>query len=188
MKKSFAVLLASLTLFSTPLLAQTTPAAPEIELIKEAPLDPATEKAVKELLVSMKFRESLDTNFKVLLKRMPAMILQNATAGINRNAKLTPEEKKAALEKAAKDIPVAIAGMEILFADPAVIEELNTAMVPLYARHFTLAEIKGLSVFYRTELGQKMLSTMPQILGESVQLSQQVIGPRIQKVIEKVGK
>ncbi|PWF54585.1 DUF2059 domain-containing protein [Massilia glaciei] len=188
MKKLLALLLASLSLAGAP--AVSGAAGPVVNTIVEpaAPVDPKVEKAVKELLVAMKFRETMGANFQMMLKRMPAMILQNATAGINANTKLTPEEKKAALAKAAVDIPKAIKGMEATFTDPTLLDELNSAMVPLYARHFSAAELGELAKFYGTPIGQKMLKTMPQILGESMQVSQQVMGPRIQKQIEQVVK
>lgn len=40
-------------------------------------------------------------------------------------------------------------------------------MVAIYARHFTHAEIKELLVFYGTDLGRKLVATLPIIVQES---------------------
>jgi len=37
---------------------------------------------------------------------------------------------------------------------------------PVYARHFTVDELKDLTAFYRTPLGAKALREMPQVMGE----------------------
>lgn len=148
--------------------------------------DPAAVQAVKDLLASMKYRELMAASFQQMLKNMPTMMLQMATNGINNNSKLDAAAKKAALDKVAKEIPGAIAAIEAMLSDPTLIDEMMTAMAPLYARHFTVDEIKQLSAFYQSPLGAKMLKSMPQIMSESMQLGQQVVMPRIQKHIEKV--
>ncbi|MES3024146.1 MAG: DUF2059 domain-containing protein [Pseudomonadota bacterium] len=188
MKKFISVLLASMAMAGAP--ATAGAAEPVVNMIVEPaePVDPKVRKAVDELLVAMKFRETMDSNFQVMLKRMPAMMLQNATAGINANTKLSADERKAELAKAAEKIPKAIKGMESTFTDKTLLDELYAAVVPLYARRFSVAELGELARFYRTQAGQKMLATFPQILAESMQVSQQVMGPRIQKQIDQVVK
>jgi hypothetical protein len=48
----------------------------------------------------------------------------------------------------------------------------------IYARHFTLQELRELTAFYRTSIGQKALKEMPQVMAESVA----VMTPRIQEI------
>ncbi len=45
--------------------------------------------------------------------------------------------------------------------------------IPVYARHFTSAEVKELVAFYRTPLGQKTINAMPAAIKESMTVSQQ---------------
>ena len=45
-------------------------------------------------------------------------------------------------------------------------------VVPIYAKHFNHAEIKGLLKFYQTDLGQKTIKVWPLILQESMLLAQ----------------
>jgi hypothetical protein len=71
----------------------------------------------------------------------------------------------------------------IRFIAKADTDELIEMIVPIYARHFTPDEIKGLLDFYRTPLGRKVIATLPAIVEESAdageqwgeQLSKQVV-------------
>jgi hypothetical protein len=49
---------------------------------------------------------------------------------------------------------------------------------PVYARHFTAAELNELAAFYRTPIGAKALREMPQVTGEFTAL----LAPRLQDV------
>ena len=136
----------------------------------------------------MNYREVMQASFAQLDKNMPTIMLQGATEAINANAKLTPDEKKAALAKAQKEIPAAAAAFGDLLRDPKLMDELFAEMTPLYGRYFTAADIGQMSVFYKTPVGKKMLSVMPQIMNESVQISQRIMMPRVRAAIEKVSQ
>ncbi|NIR31614.1 MAG: DUF2059 domain-containing protein [Gammaproteobacteria bacterium] len=45
-------------------------------------------------------------------------------------------------------------------------------IVPVYSRHFSAREIKGLLAFYRTELGQKAIRVMPDLVRESMAIGE----------------
>jgi uncharacterized protein len=49
---------------------------------------------------------------------------------------------------------------------------------PIYARHFTVAELHELTAFYRTPTGAKALHEIPQVMGEMTAL----LVPRLQEV------
>lgn len=50
--------------------------------------------------------------------------------------------------------------------------KLMTEIVPVYAKHFTQAEINGLIAFYSTPLGKKSIQAMPAVMGECMQVGQ----------------
>ena len=57
-------------------------------------------------------------------------------------------------------------------------------VVPIYAKHFSHKDIKGLLRFYQTDLGKKTIKIWPLILQESMSLAQEwskSLGPIIQK-------
>jgi hypothetical protein len=55
---------------------------------------------------------------------------------------------------------------------------------PIYARHFTVAELKELAAFYQTPAGSKALREMPQVMGE---LTANLV-PRLQDVQRQTGE
>jgi hypothetical protein len=60
--------------------------------------------------------------------------------------------------------------------------ELDSALVMIYAKHFTQQEIQGLIQFYQTKLGQKSLAMAPIIAVESNEAGN-IIGLRISEKI-----
>lgn len=54
--------------------------------------------------------------------------------------------------------------------DPGTMVDL---IVPIYDRHFTHEDVKGLIAFYQTPLGKKMIATLPAIAQESMTAGQQ---------------
>jgi hypothetical protein len=72
-----------------------------------------------------------------------------------------------------------------------VIEEQMTAkggfldmVIPIYAKHFSHKDIKGLLKFYQTDLGKKTIKIWPLVLQESMTLAQdwsKSLGPLIKK-------
>lgn len=63
---------------------------------------------------------------------------------------------------------------------------LKEEMIPLYHRHFSAAEIKGLVNFYSTDLGQKTIKVMPLLMQEGMVAGQrwgQSLGPKVKQRI-----
>ena len=60
------------------------------------------------------------------------------------------------------------------------IDEMLSDMVPVYQRHFTKTEIDGLTAFYSSPIGQKLLHEMPAVTAETMQAAM----PRIQATVD----
>ena len=61
-------------------------------------------------------------------------------------------------------------------------------IIPVYNKYYTAEEIKALIHFYSTDLGQKTIRIMPQLMSDSMSLGQQwgqALGPEIQKRVLK---
>jgi hypothetical protein len=59
-------------------------------------------------------------------------------------------------------------------ASPAAVTD---AMVPIYARNFSMEEIQSLTKFYESPLGQHVVKVMPQVVGESQAAGAQIDQP-----------
>jgi len=184
MKKTVATIFAALSLAvfaSLPAQAQDVqaPAA-------SSATDPAMKVAVAQMLDAMAFPALTRQIFDQMLQSVPSMMRQAAMQNIAGNPKMTEARKQRALENVDEEIPLAVTTLTQVLADPTLIEELGAEMVPLYARFYTVQEVEQLTAFYKTPLGRKMLATMPQLSAESMAISQRVLIPRINAVLEQI--
>src|SRR5262245_43461893 len=65
-------------------------------------------------------------------------------------------------------------------------DELLGKIVPLYAKHFTEAELDELLAFYRSPIGRKTTDTMPGLMQESMELVAKESESSIPKIKERV--
>jgi hypothetical protein len=177
MKKIVASIFTSLalTLACAPVFAQSAPDA-----------DPAALAAAREMFDAMNYRTLMGGMMRQMGQGIGASMRAGAEAAIKGNAKTSDEQKKQALAKMEKELPAAIAALQELMNDPTVVDDIMTETVPLYARTYTADELKQISAFYRTPVGAKMLATTPKLMGEGMQIGQQVfvrrVGPLMQKL------
>lgn len=50
--------------------------------------------------------------------------------------------------------------------------ELLTLLIPVYDRHYSLQDLKVVNAFYSTDVGKRMLATLPQVMTESMAIGQ----------------
>jgi hypothetical protein len=75
------------------------------------------------------------------------------------------------LKKMRPDIPdnlINILPGEVLYVIDANMQSFKDELIPIYHNHFTHDEIRGLIDFYSTELGQKAIRTMPQMMQDGM--------------------
>jgi len=109
-------------------------------------LDPAKEAAIRHLLDLTEISKMGD----------------NISAGISR------EVQNAAGRAVAQDqVPKFMQEFSAKFTAAAPASKVTDAIVPIYARHFTMEDIQGLTKFYESPLGQKLVKEMPAVVQES---------------------
>jgi hypothetical protein len=175
MKKIIAGIFTSLALAAAPVFAQSAPAA-----------DPAALAAAQELFEAMNYRTLMAGMMQQMGQGMGASMRAGAEAAIKDNAKMSAEQKKQALAKMEAELPAAIGAVQELMNDPTVVNDILAETVPLYARTYSADELRQITAFYRTPVGAKMLATTPKLMGEGMQIGQQVfvrrVGPLMQKL------
>nr|WP_315261538.1 DUF2059 domain-containing protein [uncultured Duganella sp.] len=173
MKKIVASLFTSLALIGTPVAyAQTA--------------DAASSAAAKELFDSMNYRSILQGMMQQMAQGMAASMRGGAEAAINNNSKLSADDKQKALAKMEAELPAAVGAMQSVLGDPALVDDILNETVPIYARNFSADELKQITAFYRTPVGAKMLAKMPQLMGEGMQVGQQIVARRIGPMMQKL--
>ena len=150
--------------------------------------DPAVASATRQMLEAMKVRESMRAMLATMEQQMPSQMRASAAAAIDANASLTAAQKAEQLKKLDEGVATATAQMHAVFADPTLVDEMIDETVTLYAETYTLDEIRQLTAFYMSPVGQKMQANMPKLMARSFAISQRVLMPRIQKVMAASGQ
>ena len=183
MKKIVATLVTSLALIG---------AAPSQAQAQAQAADPAATAAAKELFDSMNYRQMMIGAMQQMSQGMGASMRAGAEAGIKNNPNLSADDKQKAMAKMEAELPRVIKALQDVMGDPTLVDEILAETVPLYARTFTADELKQITAFYRTPVGAKMLTSMPKLMGEGMQLGQQImqrrIGPLMQKLQQEQAK
>lgn len=161
--------------------------APSMALA-QAPAAASTQEAaaVKELLAAMDVRKMMLASFTEMEKALPQMMRAQMTAVINADPTASDDKKKEAMAKIEQVLPGAAEAINRMFRDPALLDDMMAEIGPLYARNYSVAELKELTAFYRTPLGQKMLALSPRLAAESMAAGQKVVAPRLNGLMLEV--
>jgi hypothetical protein len=173
-KKSLAAIASALVVTCSPAAFAATPVSSA---------DPAVVAATREMMASMKIRDVMLASMRQVDQQMPAQLKSSLTAAIDSAPNLSIEAKAGAHDKLDKALPALVAEMHATLSDPSMIDDVLAEMVPLYAEIYTLDEIHQLSAFYASPLGKKMLANMPKVMARSMEISNRVMMPRIQKLV-----
>lgn len=149
-----------------------------------AALSPQADAAVRDLFEAMEVRRTMAASFAEMEKQMPQMMRAQVTAVINADPRMEAARKQEALDRIEKMLPGMTQATSRLMRDPALIDEMMAEMAPLYARNYTVAELKELAAFYRTPLGRKMMALTPRLTAESMALGQKVVAPRLNGLMQ----
>ena len=174
MKKFVACLAASLALIGAPAAVHAQTA------------DAASTAAANELFDSMNYRVLLRGMMQQMGQGMAASMRSAAEAAINNNPKLSDQDKQAALIKLEAELPGTLNAMQSVLNDPTLVDDILSETVPIYARNFSADELKQITAFYRSPVGAKMLAKMPQLMGEGMQVGQQIVARRIGPLMQKL--
>lgn len=151
--------------------------------IHAAPLasnDPAITAATKEMLATMKAREMM----RVVLAQMEAQMHRDRTMETARAivAKtLTPAQQAEELRQTNAKVAAADAETHARLADPALLEDMIAALAEVYADKYTLDEIRQMTAFYASPLGQKMQADAPALMKQSAEIAQWFVMARLPK-------
>ena len=161
--------------------------APSLALA-QAPAAPSAQEAaaVTELLAAMDVRKMMLASFTEMEKALPQMMRAQMTAVINADPTASDDKKKEAMARIEQVLPGAAEAINRMFRDPALLDDMMAEIGPLYARNYSVAELKELTAFYRTPLGQKMLALSPRLAAESMAAGQKVVAPRLNGLMLEV--
>jgi uncharacterized protein len=108
--------------------------------------------AARDLLVAMRAADQFKMLLPAIMKAMRPTVVQNRPDVASDYDALVPK----LLERAS-----------------ARIDNLLDRMAPIYARNFTVAELKDIVAFYRSPTGQRLVDRLPAIAQESMAAGQE---------------
>src|SRR5215471_5916351 len=153
------------------LLAMAFAAAICVNSVAAQPAPTDALSAARELITTMRATDQLKQMLPTIMQALKPAIAQGR-AQVERDLDTL--------------MPVLLDGMS------SRLGELVDQMAAVYARNFTSDEIRQLTTFYRTPVGQKFLEKMPTVMQESMSLGQafgQQVATELQgKMIEELRK
>src|SRR5579863_1850314 len=94
--------------------------------------------------------------------------------------KLTQQMMAQMIDGFKKQMPDAPSDFWNKFQQKLDTHELIEKIMPVYDKYYTVEDLKAINAFYESPAGQKILSTLPQVMRESMQIGQEW-GARIGK-------
>ncbi len=192
-RSALAVLLVGASL-AVPLAAHAQAAAPTKTAPAAAPaapppvpVTPEARAAIKELLDAMNTRENLGKTFQAMAQTLPPQMAQAMNREIESSA-LTPEQKQKVREGMNQPFDGAVKEAQGIVTSPKLVDDTIEKMYGIYAKYYTVSDLKQLVAFYKSPIGAKTLTAMPQAINESLQAGVANFQPRINALMEKTVK
>jgi uncharacterized protein len=131
--------------------------------------DAASKEDVRKLFDLMSSKEQVRQMMEQMFQQMRTM---NREQMKKRHPDVS-EEEMARLDRQSEDL-----------IKNFPLDDMLNDMIPVYQKHFTKADIDGLTAFYSSPTGQKFLHEIPAVTGETMR----VVLPRIQASVEQAMK
>jgi hypothetical protein len=143
-----------------------------IALAQQPPADsPATKEDIERYLQVTHTREMM----KQIMDAMAKQARQMAREQVSKNAQNLPPDVETRMDKMMddmlKDFPI---------------EEMLQAMIPVYQKHWTKADVDAMVAFYSTPTGQKILREMPATMAEAMQAMNPIMQKRMKAMMDRV--
>jgi hypothetical protein len=195
LRSAFTCVLMAAPLVATPLVVHAqakAPPPPPSAAPAPAPapapppvtVTPETRAAIKDLLDAMNTREALTQAFGQIAQTLAPRMGEAMNRQIEVYPNLSPEQKLKVRQGMNAPFEAAVKESAGIITNPKLVDDTIEKMIPIYASHFTMTEIKELTAFYRSALGNKMLTTLPQVSAESLQAGVQIFSPRVNAIME----
>jgi len=163
-------------------------------LLATCPYTQAQDKK-EELKVYQKFFKAtnIESQYNQILSVMIVQLQQGFVVSFRETLKnigdITPEEQARLKQLFEQSMGSYVKRMKVKIAEVMPLNELiNDVYYPAFSKHFTVAEIKELTAFYESPIGQKFISTTPTVMQESTTIMNEKYTPELQKIGSKIAE
>ena len=129
-----------------------------------APVDPAKQAAIKDLLDAIdaqKLVGAIGNSAQMQAKQLVPAILSDA---LSENKTMTDKQKQAAVPSLQKNaVPKLVDSAGQVFATDSFKQDAMQAQYDAYAKYYSAQEIKDLTTFYRSPTGRKFIQVQDQV-------------------------
>ncbi|RQH09731.1 DUF2059 domain-containing protein [Paraburkholderia dinghuensis] len=166
MQKRFKQVLLLAALVPTFAMAQalSTQAPAQAPAAAAAPVDPAKQAAIKDLLDAIdaeKLVGAIGNSAQMQAKQLVPAILSDA---LSENKTMTDKQKQASVPTLQKTaVPKLVDGAGQVFTTDAFKNDAMQAQYEAYAKYYSVQEIKDLTTFYRSPTGRKFIQVQDQV-------------------------
>ncbi|MFP5261621.1 MAG: DUF2059 domain-containing protein [Blastocatellia bacterium] len=150
-------------------------------------IKPEKRALIKELYEVTKLDKTMQSFMDIFLAQMqnelPQIVSQAAGDMSGAADKDRDEIQRMVAESSARLVKRfrEVVGQKINFAE--VGEQL---FYPIYDKFYTEEDLRALTAFYKSPVGQKSLEIMPQLMAESMKKSSEILLPRIMKIATEI--
>ena len=129
-----------------------------------APVDPAKQAAIKDLLDAIdaqKLVGAIGNSAQMQAKQLVPAILSDA---LSENKTMTDKQKQAAVPSLQKNaVPKLVDSAGQVFATDSFKTDAMQAQYDAYAKYYSTSEIKDLTTFYKSPTGRKFIQVQDQV-------------------------
>ncbi len=154
-----------------------TPAAEALSDEKKA--------ALAEMLEAINFKQTMSQMANGMIQAVPQAIAQTTT---QLSLTLPPEEQAKIREEANASMATSMQKIAELYSDPKIVGGMEDIMSRAYGRLFSIAEIRQITAFYKSEAGKKMLTTAPRMMQETMPEMMTLSAPMMNEIIANTAK
>jgi hypothetical protein len=133
-------------------------AAPALAQVPAAPVDPAVRAEAESTLRTLNMQNTMEATMSALRSNLVAQMQQAGRVDEARAAAAVDEL--------------------ILPAMRAAVPQMMAGIAEIWARHYTVEDLRSLRAFYETPVGRKSLALTPVLAQETAQMTQTLL-PRI---------
>ena len=161
-----ATFIAAILCVAGPALAQTTPSAPQAAP-QHTPATPAQPGQTKADTQAAPTPEKIDPAKEAAIRHLMDITEVNKE-GDNITVAITSQVRNVMGRAIPADqLPKFMDTFTQKFTTSAPSTAVTDAIVPVYAKHFSMEDIQSLTKFYESALGQRVVKTMPEVAQES---------------------
>jgi hypothetical protein len=155
---------------------------------EQKPDDSAEKKAViTELLDISRVTKNAEIGFKSITDAQINGLNTMLSDRIDKDPKMTAEEKEKAKKTLIANMDKRMQRFRQLCEEKINIPQMtNEIYQTLYAKYFSVSELKDLVAFYKSPTGQRSLDVLPQLTMEAMQMIMSSMQPKIQEVGQQI--